>query len=78
MYCALFGSSNDLIDDARSHQAICDFGNALSRTVRKPSKRQPKLLHSDSDNQTLAGLPTFAPMTFHLFVSYSLMAVRRA
>jgi hypothetical protein len=37
--------------------------------------------HSRTVNQTfrtLAGLPTFAPMTFHLFVSYSLMAVRRA
>jgi hypothetical protein len=27
---------------------------------------------------TLAGLPTFCPMTFHLFASYSLMASRRA
>jgi hypothetical protein len=27
---------------------------------------------------TLAGLPTFCPMTFHLLFSYSLMALRRA
>lgn len=27
---------------------------------------------------TLAGLPTLAPITFHLFVSYSLIALRRA
>ena len=29
-------------------------------------------------HQTFAGFPTFAPITFHLFVSYSLMALRRA
>ena len=29
-------------------------------------------------NRTFAGLPTFAPITFHLFVSYSLIALRRA
>ena len=29
-------------------------------------------------HQTFAGFPTFAPITFHLFVSYSLIALRRA
>lgn len=28
--------------------------------------------------RTLAGLPTFCPITFHLFVSYSLMACSKA
>ena len=41
-------------------------------------RRQPKSLYGGGRGRTFAGLPTFAPITFHLFVSYSLMALRRA
>lgn len=53
--------------------------NAPLHTVRTPRRVNPEdAMDGPWSRPTLAGLPTFWPMTFHLLDSYSLMAASKA
>jgi len=60
---------------------LCILLACLSGTISHPHDGQPWLRIKDRGGwreATLAGLPTFCPMTFHLLASYSLMAASSA
>lgn len=55
----------------------------MSALDRRPTQQPPVCLSRDTvwcggRGRTFAGLPSLAPMTFHRFASYSLIALRRA
>lgn len=57
-----------------------DCQSALLHIVRKPITVSTLYLCASPalELPTFAGFPTFWPMTFHLFASYSLMAAKSA